>query len=374
MKLEPHLPHLPSVNELLEHPRVKGIVERVNRTTIAKRAASFLEELRSSLAERVGRIEAPSVAHLAERLARRLLGDPAAGGTVINATGVVVGDPEFTPPLAEQALHAMLQLGSDFHRRPVVVDDDLAGDLCQQTGAEAALVTCSFDGAVAMARSAALPGSAVLEVAPLAGFYDPARCGYGPVQTIGARIAAGADLVVVDGAGLLGGPTCGVVVGRRRHVDLAASHPLARALAIDAARAAALRATLSAYRDADADADAVMFHVPVWQLLSAPLANLEQRARRLAALLAECASVAQAEPRQVESTWASGDDGGLVGPSWAIAVRPSSGDAESFAARLFRGSHPLAARQAGGDVLLDLRSVFPRWDQQVAAKVEAAGQ
>src|SRR5688572_6326640 len=103
MKLDPHLPQLPSLGELLEHPRVKGVVARINRSTLAHRATGFLEELRHSLADRAGRIEAPSVSQIAERLARRLLGEPPAGGPIINATGVVVGDPEFTPPLADRA-------------------------------------------------------------------------------------------------------------------------------------------------------------------------------------------------------------------------------------------------------------------------------
>jgi hypothetical protein len=31
MKIEPHLPQLPSIGELLEHPRVKGVVARPPR-------------------------------------------------------------------------------------------------------------------------------------------------------------------------------------------------------------------------------------------------------------------------------------------------------------------------------------------------------
>jgi L-seryl-tRNA(Ser) seleniumtransferase len=374
VKLEPHLPHLPSVNELLEHPRVKGIVARVNRTTLAKRAAGFLEELRGSLAQRAGRVEAPPIAQLAERLARRLLGEPAAGAAIINATGVVVGDPELTPPLAEAALHALLQVGGDYHQRTSPAHEALVRELAELAGAEAALAVCSFAGAAAMAQSAAAPGAAVVELAPLAGLIDPAERGYAAIATIGARVAAGVDLVVADGAGLLGGPACGLVVGRRQHVDLAASHPLAQAMALDAATVAALHATLAAYRDAGADADSVMFHVPVWQLLSAPLANLQQRAERLAPLAAECDGMASAAARQVESIWAAGEGGGMTAPSWAIAVRAARGDAASLAARLYSGSHPVAARLHEDDLLLDLRSVFPRWDQQLVAALAAAGR
>src|SRR5688572_12738157 len=117
MKLDPHLPQLPSIGELLEHPRVKGVVARINGSTLAHRAAGFLEELKSSLTERAGRVEMPSVTQMAERLARRLLGEPLSSGPVINATGIVVGDPDLTPPLADAAVHAMTQLAGEYHRR-----------------------------------------------------------------------------------------------------------------------------------------------------------------------------------------------------------------------------------------------------------------
>jgi hypothetical protein len=39
---------------------------------------------------------------------------------------------------------------------------------------------------------------------------------------------------------------------------------------------------------------------------------------------------------------------------------------------LARGPRPIAARIAADAVLLDLRSVFPRWDQQLVAALEFA--
>ncbi len=128
MKLEPHLPQLPSIGELLDHPRVKGVVERINRSTLAQRAAGFLDELRGSLAAKAGG-EPPSLAHLAERLARRLLGEPVVSGAVVNATGLVLGDPALAPPLAERSLHAIFQLAAEYHRDDASVRRSGAGAL-----------------------------------------------------------------------------------------------------------------------------------------------------------------------------------------------------------------------------------------------------
>ena len=164
MKLDPHLPQLPSLGELLEHPRVKVLVERVNRSTLAQRAGGFLEEMRASLAERAGRVETPSLTHLAERLARRLLGEPAVGGPVINATGLVLGDESLAAPLAEPALHAMVQLAGEYHRRDASRRQAAERGLSELAGGEAAFLTSTFEGAVTLAAAATAGGQELVVV------------------------------------------------------------------------------------------------------------------------------------------------------------------------------------------------------------------
>jgi L-seryl-tRNA(Ser) seleniumtransferase len=444
MKLDPHLPQLPSIGELLEHPRVKGVVARINGSTLAHRAAGFLDELKSSLTERAGRIEMPSVTQLAERLARRLLGEPLSSGPVINATGVVVGDPDFTPPLADAAVHAMTQIASEYHRRSAELQKAIEHELCSLTGAEAALVLNSFDAAlnvvftataanreVLVAEGAVAPNtgidwrrlaarhSAVLrtsagdaaalaaaveqgdqpaaivrspeaeglattgevasianrvnalfvDVASMAGVVDPAAYGLQSVETLRERLASDADLVIAGGAGLLGGPVCGIIVGKRKLVESAASHYLASIASLDAAPAAALHATLAAYRD-DHDGRAA-FAIPVLQLLSTPLANLQQRADRLAALIAVSPLAASAEARAAESPWRRAGNVSLLAPTWIVAIRPATGDAASLLARLRQRPYPIVGTELDGAVHLDLRSVFPRWDQQLVAAFES---
>ncbi|HEX6963017.1 MAG TPA: hypothetical protein VF175_14200 [Lacipirellula sp.] len=439
MKFDPHLPQLPSISELLEHPRVKGVVARINRSTIAQRATGFLEELRWSLAERTGKVEVPSVAQLAERLARRLLGEPPAGGPVINATGVVVGDAELRPPLADAALHAMVQVAGEYHDQGRRLQQSAEAELCHLTGAEAASAVNSFEAALhivlgslaanrevlllgaetgvpahwrklaarhgvilhtsdgdlsrlssefggrelaAVVRAATAETTApthevaaavgrrnlpLIDVHPVAGLLNPADYGMQPVETLRQRIEGGADIVVAEAAGLLGGPSCGLIIGRRSLVETAARHFLASISSISAATAAALHATLSIYRDAE-NVEAA-FTIPVWQLLSAPLANLQQRAERLSSLLAATGHVAAAEPVETERPWLAAGDLRLSSPTWGIDIRPKGSDS-AMLGHLLRCERPIVAKSDNGVVHLDLRSVFPRWDQQLVAAVE----
>jgi L-seryl-tRNA(Ser) seleniumtransferase len=428
MKIEPRLPQLPSLGELLEHPRVKGLVERVNRSTIAQRAGGFLEEMRAGLVEKAGHVEVPSLTHLAERLARRLLGEPVAAGPVVNATGLVMGDAALAPPLAEQALHTMVQTAAEYHRRDAATLQTVERGLSELAGSETAILVRSFEAALALVLAATTegreialcgaddvtrpvdwrrlavragavlrtdgqPGEAVavvrapegegvdlaalagakrvgacvIDAAPLAGVRNPSEFGYQNVATISDRLAAGADVVIVDGAALLGGPACGVVFGSRVALDAMVRHALMSLVAVDAFVAPTFSAVLALYRD-DINLP-VVYQLPLWQLLSAPIANGQQRAERIAALISTGAGVSGAAARFEPSDWIRWGQKTWSRESWIVEVRPADGDVSALMARLAHGPHPIVARASAEAVLLDLRTVFPRWDQHLVAAV-----
>ena len=85
-------------------------------------------------------------------------------------------------------------------------------------------------------------------------------------------IEAGSDLVLFSGDKLLGGPQCGVIVGKQALVQKVATHPLARAMRVDKVTLSALAATLQLLRDrAKAERE-----LPLLTLLSTPVENLKQ--------------------------------------------------------------------------------------------------
>jgi L-seryl-tRNA(Ser) seleniumtransferase len=91
----------------------------------------------------------------------------------------------------------------------------------------------------------------------------------------------GADLVLISGDKLLGGPQAGILLGRRDLVELCKKHPLSRALRADRMLLAALEATLRIYREGRAA------ELPALKAIHAAPEELRQRATRLALDLQE---------------------------------------------------------------------------------------
>ena len=182
-----------------------------------------------------------------------------------------------------------------------------------------------------------------------------------------ASIKQGADLVLFSGDKLLGGPQCGVIVGRRALIETIAKHPMSRALRVDKLTLAALAATLRLYRDPAA----ARREIPLLQLLDTSVENLKNRAQRLAPQLAACAAIKKAEA--VEDVTYLG--GGAVPTqkltTWCIALEPDAMSVDRLAARLRTGAPSIVGRVQQERLHLDLRSVFPRQDVQLVAAVAA---
>ncbi|MGI9429642.1 MAG: hypothetical protein ACR2NM_13350 [Bythopirellula sp.] len=360
MKPDSPFSKLPSLSELLNHPTVLGVVHRVNQTTIAQRATGFWEELQANLKQQGGM---PSVGELAERLAHRLLGRAHHSTPMVNATGVLCSR-LWQAPLAESAVHELLRFASDYQQPSSALMHQVATSLAKLTGAEAAWVACSYEAAVSMASQCE---GATIVSSPLIGLIDPAEFGYEHVDTIAERVNSGGDLVIFDGSGLLGGPRCGIVVGSKPCVAKLQSSELSTALAAEAMVLAALEATLDLYLDLDK----VIHQIPVLQLLSAPLDNLQQRCERIAPLLAECDLVAHAEATSLESIWLDAGISQCSHQSWSIVLQPEEGQLERLGKRFEQATPQVVSSIGPTTCVLDFRAIFPRWDQQLVLALEA---
>ena len=95
---------------------------------------------------------------------------------------------------------------------------------------------------------------------------DLSAYGLDQEPTVSEVVRAGVDVVTFSGDKLLGGPQAGILVGKKRYIELLKRHPLNRALRIDKMTLAALESTLRHY----VDPRAAVREVPTLQMLTAP--------------------------------------------------------------------------------------------------------
>jgi L-seryl-tRNA(Ser) seleniumtransferase len=199
---------------------------------------------------------------------------------------------------------------------------------------------------------------------------DFAQYGFADEPVARRSVEAGAGVVLFSGDKLLGGPQAGLIVGREDSIRRIERHPFMRALRVDKLTLAALEATLRLYRNPERAAAAV----PLLMLLSTPPEKLKQRARRLAKRLGELPAITTAEVVEDVCYLGGGSIPTQQLPTCCTAVVPEDGALDDMAGRLRLGSPAVVARVQGGQLLFDLRTVFPHQDAQIAEACRAALQ
>jgi L-seryl-tRNA(Ser) seleniumtransferase len=192
---------------------------------------------------------------------------------------------------------------------------------------------------------------------------DTAAYGVGDEPTVQSIIRAGADLVCFSGDKLLGGPQAGIIAGRADLVDRLAHYPMTRALRPDKITLAGLQATLLSYLTGKADRE-----IPIWQMISAPLEEMESRATAWAQVLA--AAGARVEVIAGRSTVGGGSLPGESFPTKLLALSVKSPDFTS--GYLSSCNPPVVARTEDGRLLFDPRTVLPQQDRLVVQAILAA--
>ena len=200
-------------------------------------------------------------------------------------------------------------------------------------------------------------GAIVIDDLGSGALLDTAAYGLAHEPMPSERLAAGSDVVTFSGDKLVGGPQAGLVVGRADLVARMRRDPLARAMRPDKLTMAGVALTLGLYRSGRAAAT-----IPVWRMIAAAPGALRSRAEAVAATLGERASVVE-----VRSTVGGGSLPGETLPSWGVAlVGPS---AHRLLGALRRGTPAIVGRIDDGRVVLDLRTIEPERDDELAEAV-----
>lgn len=194
---------------------------------------------------------------------------------------------------------------------------------------------------------------------------DTSAYGMGHEPTVGQALEAGADIVCVSGDKLLGGPQCGIILGKKVFIDQLRKHPLLRAVRVDKYAAVALTATLLQYLKGETG------KLPAYAMMAASLEEIEARGRGIACRLSEAGITAEIIDGQSLAGGGSLPEATLPTKLIAVTVK---GNIDELSRRLRLGTPPVLGRVWEGCFIMDLRTVFPAQDNDLAkAVIVAAG-
>lgn len=175
----------------------------------------------------------------------------------------------------------------------------------------------------------------------------------------------GVGLVCFSGDKLFGGPQAGIIAGNARLVVALKKEPFFRALRCDKLILSALETTVDLYLKGEANKA-----VPALAMLCASKEELHVRAELIKLAL-------EALPMKTVIGEGRSQVGGGTLPqsvvtSVTLEMLPLNIPVTEFATRLRAGSPPVVGYIAGGRFKLDLRTIFPRQDEELFRAIHAA--
>jgi L-seryl-tRNA(Ser) seleniumtransferase len=174
-----------------------------------------------------------------------------------------------------------------------------------------------------------------------------------PTPTEGLK--AKTDLVSFSGDKLLGGPQSGIILGKRKYIDLLRRHPLYRALRVDKLVIAGLEKVILAYLKNEGTKK-----FSVWQMINTKIEDLRKRAEKIENRLKE--DNMKIFIKESKSTIGGGSLPGETLPT--IAISFDTEISPQIQAEKFRNLPvPVIGRIENNKFVLDLRTIFPHQDE-----------
>jgi L-seryl-tRNA(Ser) seleniumtransferase len=167
----------------------------------------------------------------------------------------------------------------------------------------------------------------------------------------------GVDLIAASGDKLLGGPQCGLLVGRVELIDRIRRNPLLRAFRVDKLTYAALEATLMDHL--------LEKPIPIVSMLHAPALEILRRCEWVAGQVRSGDLFAEAVP--VLSLIGGGTAPAARLQSSAVSLRHATLQPQALLRALRGLDPPVIGRVCEDAVLLDLRTVEPEFDVKLVS-------
>jgi L-seryl-tRNA(Ser) seleniumtransferase len=198
---------------------------------------------------------------------------------------------------------------------------------------------------------------------------DLSQYGLEKEPTVQETIKTGVDAVTISGDKLLGGPQAGIILGKKKLLDLFKINPLTRALRIDKLTLAALESTLLLYFDEKR----AMEEIPTLRMLSLDTKRLKKRGKQLLKRLSGMTNERMMFSLREDVSQVGGGALPLQElPTMAVAIKPLDFSVNSLEENLRKSDPPVISRISKEELILDMRTVFDEEIPLLAAGIEKA--
>jgi len=222
-----------------------------------------------------------------------------------------------------------------------------------------------LDALVALGKKYSIP---VMEDLGSGCFIDFSRYGLTKEPTVQDSVAKGADIITFSGDKMLGGPQCGIILGKEEIISAIKANQLARALRVDKLTILALQETLSLYRD---EKKAIQ-QIPTLRMICQSYQSVCRKAKKLLNM------IGRIDDTNISLRLCDGFSrvGGGAMPleeirSRLLCISPGKLSATYIANTLSCYNPPIIARLEKDQVLLDVRTIQEKEVKIVAEAIKS---
>jgi len=191
---------------------------------------------------------------------------------------------------------------------------------------------------------------------------DTTEMGLPYEPTVIDSVKDGANITLFSGDKLLGGPQAGIVIGDKKYLEKINKYPMARAARIDKLNLNILNETLNTYLYEDLDEK-----IPVWNLIKTDQKNLLLRAERI---LKNIPNDYFKIDKNIKSTIGGGTFPETFIDSIGIIMLEEK-ILNKFEKYLLSLSKPIIGRLEKNTLMLDLRTIFPEYDNYLITSINS---
>ena len=174
----------------------------------------------------------------------------------------------------------------------------------------------------------------------------------GDEPTVQEKVAIGIDVISFSGDKLLGGPQAGIIVGKKKYIDMMKEHQLARVLRVDKFTLAALEATLKSYLSGQEASD-----IPTIRDIIEPKEAILKRAKAFINIFSDQETGFMFEINEGKSKIGGGTMPDVEVDTYVIEVTHESYSSSELTINLRARDIPVIVRVKHNKVILDFRTV-----------------